>query len=287
MIPTWIDRSEYPFTPKQFQVPAGRMRYLDEGRGEPLVMVHGNPSWSFEFRELIKHFSPTHRCLAADHLGFGLSDKPANWDYFPHQHAENLESWLESLQLENITMLVGDWGGPIGLSYAIRHPRKIRRIVITNTWLWSVRDDWYYQVFSSFVGGRIGRWLIRRYNFFAGAILKATYGNRNKLTPEIHQHYQRPFADPEERIGTWVFPKQIIASSEWLNWLWSKRQALSGKLDLILWGMKDIAFRRKELKRWTREFPDARVVRFPAAGHFLTEEEPQALMDELTRLIQS
>ncbi|MEZ4518702.1 MAG: hypothetical protein R3C44_18430 [Chloroflexota bacterium] len=90
MIPTWINRSEYPFNPKQLSLSMGTMSYVDEGEGEPIVMVHGNPSWSFEYRALIKHFSATHRCIAHDHIGFGLSDKPLDWDYLPRRHAENL-----------------------------------------------------------------------------------------------------------------------------------------------------------------------------------------------------
>jgi len=91
MKPTWMDTGVYPFEPRAFSLPMGRMSYVDEGEGDPLVMVHGNPSWSFEFRDLIKHFSATHRCIAPDHIGFGLSDKPPAWDYLPQHHAENLE----------------------------------------------------------------------------------------------------------------------------------------------------------------------------------------------------
>lgn len=283
MLPTWLDRKEYPFTPREFSLPMGTMRYIDEGTGDPIVFVHGNPSWSFEHRDLIRHFSSTHRCIAPDHIGFGLSDKPADWNYLPQHHAENLASFLDSLDLSSITMVVGDWGGPIGLSFALENPGRIKNVVITNTWMWSTRNDWYYQAFSGFVGGAVGRWMIRRFNLFARAILRATYGDKSKLTPEIHRHYIQPLAVPEERKGSWVFPKQIIASSEWLNSLWDRRDLLKDKIRLIAWGMKDIAFREKELNTWTANFPDARVVRFPDAGHFLAEEKPE----ELTEVVSS
>lgn len=94
--------------------------------------------------------SATHRCIAPDHIGFGLSDKPFEWDYMPTSQAENFERFMESLDLDGITLIVNDWGGPIGLSYAINHPEKIKRLIILNTWLWSVADDWYYQGFSGF-----------------------------------------------------------------------------------------------------------------------------------------
>ncbi len=285
MDPTWIDREAYPFSPRQFKLPMGTMSYVDEGEGKPLVMVHGNPSWSFEFRALIKHFSRTHRCIAPDQIGFGLSDKPPDWDYLPRHHAENLEKLLDALDLENITMLVGDWGGPIGLSYAIRHPKTVRKILITNTWMWSTKEDWYYRLFSGFVGGPIGRWLIHRYNLFARTILKATFGDKRKLTPEIHRHFTRPLSRPEERKGSWVFPRQITASSDWLADLWALRNRLRGTVKLIAWGMQDIAFREKELNQWVRAFPSARVVRYADAGHFLAEEKSDELIEELTRVL--
>lgn len=286
MKPTWIDDEMYPFSPKQFSLPMGEMSYVDEGEGDPLVMVHGNPSWSFEFRALIKHFSRTRRCIAPDHIGFGLSDKPPEWDYLPQHHAENLETLLTSLDLEPITLLVGDWGGPIGLSYAIQHPEHVRHVVITNTWMWPVDDDWYYRAFSGFVGGPIGRWLIHRYNFFARTILKFTFGNRGKLTPEIHRHFIRPLSRTEERKGCWVFPKQIVAASDWLGDLWAQCDRLRGKVSLIAWGMRDIAFRKKELNRWATHFPAARIARYADAGHLLAEEKSAELIGELTEELE-
>ena len=263
----------------------GKMCYVDEGEGEPIVMIHGNPSWSFEFRALIKHFSKTHRCIAPDHIGFGLSDKPIDWNYLPINQAVNLEKLLESLDLQNITLVVGDWGGPIGLSYAIKHPERIKSIVVTNTWAWSAKSDWYYQGFSGFMGGAIGRWLIRNYNFFANTVLKSVYGDKSKLTPDIHRHFLMPLDSPDKRKGCWIFPKQIIGSSDWLAELWSQRDLLDGKIKLIVWGMKDIAFREKELNQWVTHFPAAKTVRYADAGHFIAEEKPDELIAELTAVL--
>lgn len=150
--PEWLDRKEYPFRSNFYNTKLGMIHYLDEGEGDPIVFIHGNPSWSFQFRNVIKQLSKTHRCIAPDLIGFGLSDKPRDWSYLPKEHAKIVDEFLESLDLHDITMVVGDWGGPIGLSYAIDHPDRIKNIVITNTWLWSVKNDWYYQAFSKFVG---------------------------------------------------------------------------------------------------------------------------------------
>jgi haloalkane dehalogenase len=285
--PPWLDRQEYPFSSHYFQTPAGAMHYVDEGTGEPIVFVHGNPAWSFEFRNLIKEFSKKNRCIAPDLIGFGLSDKPAGWSYLPKEQAKNLDLFLESFDLNSITLVVGDWGGPIGLSYALSHPEKIKNIIITNTWLWSVRSDWYYQAFSRFVGGPIGRWLIRNHNFFAGTIVRALFADKSRLTPKIHAHYLMPLTKPDERKGSWVFPAEIIGSSDWLQSLWDNHDLLRSKKILIAWGMKDIGFRENELKTWMQAFPGAKVVRFEDAGHFVVEEKPAEVISEMKNLLGS
>jgi haloalkane dehalogenase len=284
--PDWLDIEAYPFAPHSFKTPEGTMHYVDEGEGAPIVFVHGNPSWSFQFRNQIKGLSGTHRCIAPDHIGFGLSDKPFDWTYLPQGHAEHFEMFLESLDLKDITLVLEDWGGPIGLSYAIKHPNRVRNLVISNTWMWSVRRQLYYQFFSGFVGGPLGRYLIRNRNFFAKSMMVRTFGVKERLTPKIHEQYLRPLGTPEDRKGCWVFPKQIVGASEWLSSLWNQRQALAPMNILLAWGMKDIAFREKELNRWRAAFPKARVVRYEDAGHFVSEEKPGELTEEIRRHLQ-
>ncbi|MCU0611799.1 MAG: alpha/beta fold hydrolase, partial [Candidatus Eisenbacteria bacterium] len=257
--PDWINRVEFPFESHHFAVPAGRLHYVDEGSGQPVVMVHGNPTWSFLYRHLIKRLRPQYRCVAADHLGFGLSDKPKGWTYLPEDHAANLAALIEGLGLKRITLVMQDWGGPIGLSYAVAHPANVSRIVLMNTWAWPVNCDPYYVAFSSFVGGRIGRSLIRRHNFFAKTIMPLTFGDRHTLSVAVHAHYLRPLHAPEDRTGCLVFPRQILEATPWLSRLWDGISTLRGTPTLIVWGMKDIAFRKKELRRWEGVFPEART----------------------------
>ncbi len=282
--PSWLNRAEYPFESHYYQSSAGAMHYIDEGSGPPIVFVHGNPSWSFEFRSVIKLLSSRYRCIAPDHIGFGLSDKPENWTYLPGDHARNLEEFLESLNLSNCTFVVGDWGGPIGLSYAIKHPDKTAAALITNTWLWSAETDIYYRAFSAFMGGAIGSFLIDRHNFFARTMVPMLFGDKKRLTSEIHKHYIMPLGDRHNRKGCRVFPKQIIGASRWLQSLWESREAIAGKKIAIAWGMKDIAFREKELNTWTGAFPHARVTRLADAGHFVAEEKPREIAGELRTL---
>lgn len=133
MIPDWVDRAEYPFEPEAIILGPGTMRYLDEGDGESVVMVHGTPTWSFLYRHLVKGLRDRYRCVVPDHLGFGLSDKPARWSYAPADQARNLTTLIETLGLKDITLVVHDFGGPIGLSYALEHPENVRRLVLFNT----------------------------------------------------------------------------------------------------------------------------------------------------------
>lgn len=281
----WLDRSDYPFREHYIQLPMGRMHYLDEGQsGHALVLVHGNPAWSYTYRALIRSLSPRYRCIAPDHIGFGLSEKPGDWEYLPEQHAENLERLLGGLGADSITLLVADWGGPIGLAYAVRHPERIASLVITNTWMWPVRGDLRYQAFSLFMGGPLGRALIKRYNFFVTVLMRQMF--RAKLSPSVYRHYVEPLRRPKDRKGCWVFPREIIGSSDWLGGLWSQRASLAAKPALILWGMRDRAFGRRELETWRSLFVDVEVHELARAGHFVAEDRGEALCPVIGRHLQ-
>lgn len=279
--PTWLDKAVYPFDSNYLKLEPGNLHYVDEGQGKPIVMVHGNPSWSFLYRHAIKGLRDTYRCIAPDHLGFGLSDKPEDWSYKPEDHARNLEQLINHLELEDITLVVQDWGGPIGLSYALKHPEKVSSLVIMNTWMWSVEGDPYYQRFSGFMGGAVGNFLIKNFNFFVNVLMKQVTGDISKLPKEVHQHYQKALATASERKGCSVLPKEIIGSSSWLASLWEQRQLMADKPTLLLWGMKDIAFREAEMKRWQDLLGQAEIHRFEHLGHYLQEE----LGDELPELM--
>lgn len=279
--PSWLDTAEYPFAPHFLPLPMGSMHYVDEGQGRPLVFLHGNPGWSFEYRTAIKALSASHRCIAPDHIGFGLSDKPYSWSYLPADHAGNFAALMDALDLDEITLVVNDWGGPIGLSYALAHPEKIRRLVILNTWMWSVEADPYYRRFSGFMGGPIGRFLIRYFNFFGKVVVRQAMGDRKKLSKHIHRQLYLPLATRQDRKGCWTFPKQIIASSPWLDSLWQQRDKIKDKPAAIVWGMKDIAFREQELAVWEDLLADKTVVRLPDAGHYPQEEAPDVFIAAL------
>lgn len=283
MMPEWIDRAAYPFTPRYFSVPAGCMHYVDEGRGHPLVLLHGNPTWSFLYRKLIAELRTEYRCVAPDHIGFGLSDKPAGWSYRPQDHAINLTALIESLSLQKPTLVLHDWGGPIGLSYACHHPDNVAGIILLNTWAWPVNRNPRFAAFSRIMGGPLGRALIRRFNAFVNMLMPMAFGDRDRLDPAAHEHYRRPLGTPARRTGCLVLPRAITAESAWLEQLANRLGALQGNPVLIVWGMRDIAFGSKELAHWQRLFPQAETVRLEGVGHFVPEEAP----GEFARAVRS
>lgn len=274
---SWIDRNEYPFASRCLQVAAGRMHYLDEGQGDPIVMVHGTPDWSFGYRKLIKDLSRDYRCIAADNLGFGLSDRPQDWAYRPEQQAANLRTLIESLDLKNVNLLLHDFGGPFGLSYAIEKPENVRSLVLMNTWMWSLKGDPHYEQFDRIMRGPIGRFLYLRLNFSARFILRHAFADKSKLPPRIHRHYIQAMPTAESRVATLAYARSLIGASDWYDSLWQRRDRLRDIPALILWGMKDIAFREKELIRLESVFPTARTARFADAGHFVQEEKSEEI----------
>lgn len=283
----WLDRKIYPFASHYLQVPAGQMHYIDEGQGKPILMVHGNPTWSFLYRHLVQALQSNYRCIAPDHLGFGLSDKPEDWTYDSADHAQNLKRLIESLGLNNITLVVHDWGGPIGLAQAVEDSSRVDRLVILNSWMWPVNQDPYYVTLSAVAGGWPGRLLIKRFNFFARVMMPMLFGNSQKLPSHIHKHYLKPLDTAAKRNGCWRFTQQITGAAQWLQQLWEKRKRLTSKPTLIVWGMKDFAFRRQELKRWTEVFPEAEVKRLDGSGHFVQEEAPDALYAAVNTFMQA
>ncbi|GAB4206180.1 MAG: alpha/beta fold hydrolase [Roseiflexaceae bacterium] len=273
-----IDRAEYPFESRYLPLAAGRMHYVDEGQGRPVVLVHGTPTWSFMYRHLIKGLSPVVRCIAPDHLGFGLSDQPAGGDCSPKAHARNLAELIERLELRDITLVVHDFGGPIGLSYAIEHPRNVRQIVMFNTWLWSLKDQWMYKLVAGLARGPLGGLLFERLGLEERVIMPAAYGDRRRLTRAIHQHYLRPHATPQARRSTRELARHLIDSSDWYASLWERNGRLRTMPALVLWGMRDTVFPPKTLDRWRTTLLDAQIMTFDDVGHFVPEEKGQELV---------
>lgn len=270
--PAWLDRTEYPFMSRYFQTPSGLMHYVDEGKGEAIIFIHGNPSWSFEYRRLITHFRGKYRCISFDHLGFGLSDKPYKVSYLPQYHAKNLALLLDSLALDRVTLITHDWGGPIGMSWALDHPERVSRLIVCNSWFWSVQDQQVLRTFSNLIGGPVGRFMCRYLNVFPRVLMPASFGDKATLSDMARRHFVSPFPTPRSRKGTWVFPRAIIGESDWLDALWKRRGVLANLPLLLLWGMKDAAFTADLLARWEGAFPRHTTEQYADVGHNVPEE---------------
>jgi pimeloyl-ACP methyl ester carboxylesterase len=277
----WINKNLFPFKPNYIKIDGYRLYYIDEGSGAIILFVHGTPEWSFAYRDLVKGLSETYRCIAIDHLGFGLSDKPVDADYTTKKHASRLETFIEQLQLQNINIVANDFGGSIALSYAIGHPGNVNRVCLFNTWMWSLARDRHYSWAARLMRTWIGKLLYRQFNFPVTVIMPRAYGNRSKLTKEIHRHYKEPLSEPAYRNGAYAFAKEMLDASGWWDGLWANIYKIKDKPFLIFWGMKDRFILPKELDRWANALTDVRVIRFAQAGHFVQEEEPGKMIREL------
>ena len=280
--PNWLSDELYPFESQSFATSDGHeLHYIDEGAGPVVVFVHGNPTWSFEFRHLIEGLRSEFRRIAADHVGFGLSSRSARReDHHPMAHAKRLTELLEHLDVRDATLFLTDWGGPIGLEFARRHPQRVAKLVITNTWCWPVSRDPHYLFFSSMMRSPLGQLLIKRFNAFVNRVMPMAIGNKAVITPEVMDHYRN--AQPEgSRHACAALPGHIIGATDWLREIWEEREAFADKPALIFWGFKDIAFRRKELERWKAELSDFTLHEFEECGHFLAEEAPERILPEL------
>ncbi len=246
------------------------MHYIDEGSGEILLFVHGTPSWSFDFRNQIKVLSKQYRCLVIDHIGFGLSDKPGHYNYSTINHSQSLEKFVTDKKLRDITLIVHDFGGVIGLNYALKHPENVKRIVILNTWLWSAESEPEFKKMKRILKSPLLPFLYRYLNFSASFIMPSSFHQKPK--PEIRRHYTSPFANRHQREGCLAFARSLLKDQAWFESLWEKRHLLQDKPVLLIWGMKDPVIKPSYLDKFQSGFPQAKVLKLDNAGHFPQEE---------------
>jgi haloalkane dehalogenase len=264
---------------------------VDEGPppGAPVagtvVFAHGTPTWSFEWRHLIRALSPSYRCVALDHLGFGLSERPMGAEYTPEAHARRFRQWLDALALSDFTLVVHDFGGPIALPAALDEPTRLRGVVLLNTFMWDARTDPHLAKGGRIMGGRLGLFLYRHLNASLRILTPTAYADRKKLTRRIHDQYLAPFVgiDSRERV-LWALAYAILGSSDYYAGLWERRSALADIPSLIIWGTKDPAFHRPHLERWREALPRAEVIELPV-GHWPQEEAPDEVARALGRFL--
>lgn len=261
----------YPFESRWFETgSAGRMHYVDAGEGRPILMCHGNPTWSFLYRHLIGDLRERFRCVAVDYPGFGLSDRPPGYDYTAAEHALAVGELVRALDLRDLIVMGHDWGGPVCLSVGCEEPDRVTGVVLGNTWFWP--SDRRARMFSRVMSSRpLQRAIVQR-NFFVERLLPS--GIVRELEPEEMEHYRAVQPTPESRAGVAELPRQLIDAGPWLAELADAVPRLLGSARaLVTYPMRDPAFPAKPtLPRFRNAFADIEVVELPRAKHFFLED---------------
>ena len=283
---TWLDPKLYPFENKYLELEAGRMHYIDEGQGEILLFVHGTPTWSFLYRNLIKDLSSSYRCIAIDHLGFGLSEASEEFSGTPEAHAKNLSQFIKSLKLKEITLIVHDFGGPIGLAAGIEHQEKIKKVVLLNSWLWETKNNAEALKVDKIVNNWLGKFLYLNMNFSPKVLLKKVFFDKTKLSKKIHQHYIKPFPNKKSRIPLLNIAKALVGSSDWYQEQWLQLDQLANRDWLILWGNEDQFITTAYLDKWRERLPNATIKQLDS-GHFVQEEKPKESIAEIRNFMRN
>lgn len=281
---------EYPFQPRFHAVAGGRMHYVDEGPrdAEPILCVHGNPTWSFAFRHIVKSFSKTRRVVAVDHLGCGLSDKPRDWDYTLENHAGNLTSLVRALDLQHITLAMHDWGGAIGMGFARRDPARVARLFVMNTAAFrSKRMHWRIRACRI---PFLGPYMVVDLNAFAELATVYAVHDRRKLSFPAKRGLLLPYEYKASRIAIRRFVEDIPMSPSHRSWheLVAIETALAQFVDrpvALCWGERDWCFTPRFREEWQRRFPDAAVTRCKDAGHYVFEEARDEVEQSLAALL--
>jgi len=290
-IPTHL----YPWTGQRLDLGGLALHYLDEGRGPPVLCVHGNPTWSFYFRALVRELSADHRVIVPDHIGCGLSDKPGDdaYAYTLARRVEDLGALVDHLGItRDLTLIVHDWGGAIGLGMAERRPGLVARLVLLNTGtfplpeakrlpflLWLARDT------------GLGALLVERFNAFSrGAAAFCT--TRRRLDPEVRAGLVAPYEPRDARLATLRFVQDIPLGPE--HRAWATVKAIEASMPrygatpiLLCWGMKDFVFDRHFLDRYVAEWPHAEVVRLADAGHYVLEDAPEDVVPRIRAFLDA
>jgi cis-3-alkyl-4-acyloxetan-2-one decarboxylase len=271
----------YPFLPHYLELDKFRYHYLDEGVGETLLMLHGNPTWSFYYRNLVCGFMDSYRCVVPDHMGMGKSDKPQDYPYTISQHIDNLEKLVFHLELNDITLIVHDWGGAIGMGFAVRHPQLIKRLVIFNTAAFLSREIPISLRLCRIPG--FGAIAIRGFNIFARAATSWACMKQERMTEDVRAGYLEPYNNYSNRVANLRFVQDIPMNSHASGYSIIKNIEENLKLFKehpvkIIWGAHDFVFNDTFLKRWKEIYPQAEVHRMEDAGHYVVEDSYEKIL---------
>ena len=267
------DKVLYPFAPRKISIQGHNLSFLDQGHGRVIVMLHGNPTWSFYYRNLVKDLQDSYRVIVPDHMGCGFSDKPQDYPYTLKTHIDNLEILLAELNIEKFSLVVHDWGGAIGLGLAVRYPEKLEALVVLNTA--AFRSERIPLRISICRVPLLGDLIVRGFNGFArGAVSMAV---TNKMAPSVARGYLEPYDSWAHRVALLRFVQDIPLSPRDGSWQTIKEIEeglvyFRNAPILILWGGRDFCFTRHFYEEWLHKFPGAERYFFPDAGHYVLED---------------
>ena len=267
------DPSLYPFESHWFNSYAGQLHYVDEGAGPPILFCHGNPTWSFLYRKVITRLRGRFRCIAVDYLGFGLSERPADYGYTAEEHVRCVGELVDHLQLDGLITMGHDWGGPVSLGVAAARPERVRGVILSDTWFWPA--DLRMAAFSRVMSTSLMRRQVLDKNIFVEWIVPL--GMAHRLTPGEMDHYREVQPSPGARLGVAELPRQLLAARPLLRRLASDVPAtLGAKPALLVWGGRDLTFRPGHLlPRMRAAFADNVTVVLPRARHYIQEDAPE------------
>jgi len=285
--PDW--RALYPFASREVRLDGQCYHYVDEGAGEVLLLVHGNPTWSFYWRDIIKALSPRYRVIAVDHIGCGLSDKPRAYSYRLAKHVDNLRRFVEQLDLTNITLLAHDWGGAIGVGAALADEQRYRRFALFNTAAFrSNRMPWRIGMCRVPAFGKLA---VQGLNLFARAALEMAVSHHERMTPAVRAGLLAPYDTWANRQAIYRFVQDIPLtpqhpSYEMLLKIEQGLPRLAIHPWLLVWGMKDWCFTPAFLERFLDFLPQAEVHRLADAGHYVIEDAHERIVPILQQFLE-
>ena len=271
------DPELFPFESRWFASSVGPVHYVDEGEGRPLLMLHGNPDWSFLYRKFISGLKDTFRCVAPDYPGFGLSIHPEGYGYTPAEHATVVTELVDPLGLDDMVIVGADWGGPIGVELATQQPERVHGFVIGNSWCWPVATD-AERNFSKTMGSPERQREILEENFFVVEKMRNEF--RAELSEREFKHYTAVVPTPESRQGIAAFPREIVDSGAWLTELVERVPSTVAEKPIVLtFAREDPNLGSPEIiERWQALFSNSTFVDLPGAGHYVQEDAPEAMI---------
>lgn len=271
----------YPFAGHRLELDGLSMHYVDEGAGPPVLMVHGNATWSISYRQLVLGLRDRYRCIAPDLIGMGRSDVPGDdrYEYTLERRADDLDRLVTALDLNDITLVGHDWGGMVAMAWAIRRPERIRRFVMMNTVAFINPPDLPLPLVMTIMRGPLGPLLARGLNLIAHGL--TIRGSSKGLGRELRRAYLAPYDSWHNRIAIHRFVQDVPLKPDDRAWALIQRTesllpSFRDRPALLLWGLRDFLVKEGYLDHWRRHWPHAEVVRVPEAGHFLLEDEPDA-----------